>query len=257
MKRFLKSILVLIVVSMFSSCESRKNMIYFQNIEGIGIEQTQILNTPIIQIGDVLSISVSALDMEAVRPFNLPVVVYNNISGSVNGVPKQQGYRVLNDKSINYPIIGKLLVSGLTIAEVQELVVEKLSGYIKNPIVNVEIINYKISVLGDVSKPGTFQIDNEQISILQAIGMAGGLNIQGKRSNILIIRDNSGKKEYCRIDLRDANLLNSEFFFLQQNDVVYVEPNKTKINSSKYGPAVSVTVSIASTIIALISVLTR
>lgn len=257
MRRFLKSILILIAISMFASCESRKNIVYFQNIDSVNIFDNQVYNNLKIQIGDMLSISVAALDMEAVKPFTLPIVAYNNISGTVNGVPKQQGYRVLNDKSINYPIIGKLEVGGLTIPEAQELIVSKLSSYIKDPIVNIEILNFKVTVLGDVSRPGTFQIENEQVSILQVLGLAGGVTIQGKRNNIIIIRERFGKKEYTRIDLRDANFLNSEYYYLQQNDVVYVEPNKTKVNSSKYGPAVSVTISIASTIIALISVLTR
>lgn len=257
MKRIFKFISILIIIGSLGSCESRENMIYFQNIDGVDIEKETVFNSPKIQVGDILSISVSALDMEAVKPFNLPVVVYNNISGSVNGVPKQQGYRVLNNLKINYPIIGELEVGGLTIPEAQDLVVSKLSGYIKNPIVNIEIINFKVTVLGDVSRPGTYQIENEQISILQALGLAGGLTIQGKRDRILVIRERSGQKEYKYVDLRDAKLLNSDYYFLQQNDVVYVEPNKTKINSSKYGPAVSVTISIASTLIALISVLTR
>ena len=257
MKRFFTFILILISVGIFESCESRKNMIYFQNIEDVDIDQNQVLNNPKIQIGDLLSISVSALDMEAVRPFNLPVVAYNNISGAVSGTPKQQGYRVLNDNSIVFPIIGRIELGGLTIPEAQKRVATKLKGYIKTPIVNLEILNFKVTILGDVSAPGTYHVENERISVLQAFGLAGGLTIQGKRQDILVIRENSGVKEYKRIDLRDANLLNSEYYFLQQNDVVYVEPNKTKINSSKYGPAVSVTISIASTIIALISVLTR
>lgn len=232
-------------------------MIYFQNIEQIALESQEVHNIPVIQKGDMLSISVSALDMEAVQPFNLPVIAVNNISGSVNGVPKQQGYRVLNNETIVFPILGHLKIGGLTISEAQKLVVSKLNEYIKNPIVNIEIINYKVTILGDVAKPGTFPIQNERISILQALGLAGGLTIQGKRQDILIIREVDGRKEYGRIDLTDANLLNSEYYFLKQNDVVYIQPNKTRINSSKYGPAVSVTVSIASTLIALISVLTR
>ncbi len=257
MKGMFKFILPFIIIGVLVSCESRKNMVYFQNIEQIALDKQEIVNTPVIQIGDLLSISVSALDMEAVQPFNLPVIAINNISGAVNGVPKQQGYRVYNNGKINFPIMGELHLEGLSILEAQELIVTQLNSYIKNPIVNIEIINFKVTILGDVARPGTFPIQNERISILQALGLAGGLTIQGKRQNILIIREENGKKVYNKIDLRDANLLNSEYYFLKQNDVVYVEPNKTRINSSKYGPAVSVTVSIASTLIALISVLTR
>lgn len=257
MKGFITFILTLITLGVFTSCESRKNMIYFQNIEQIALESQTVHNTPVIQIGDMLSISVSALDMEAAQPFNLPVIAVNNISGTVNGIPKQQGYRVLNNETIVFPIIGHLKIGGLSILEAQNLIISKLSEYIKKPIVNIEIVNFKVTILGDVVKPGTFLVQNERISILQALGLAGGLTIQGKRQDILVIREVDGKKEYRKIDLRDANLLNSDYYFLKQNDVVYIQPNKTKINSSKYGPAVSVTVSIASTIIALISVLTR
>lgn len=257
MKLSSKLIIILTIISIFVSCESRENMVYFQNIDRVNIQEQSVLSNPVIQIGDILSISVSALDVEAVKPFNLPVVSINNISGSVNGTPKLQGYRVMGDQNVIFPILGKIKLGGLTIPEAQELVVSKLAGYIKSPIVNIEIINFKVTILGDVTKPGTFPVENERISILQAIGLAGGLTIQGKRDNVLIIRENSGSKEYKYVDLRDAELLNSEYYFLKQNDVVYVEPNKTKINSSKYGPAVPVTVSIVSTIIALISVLTR
>jgi len=257
MKGMFKFILTFVVLGVLMSCESRENMVYFQNIEQIALDQHEVVNKPVIQIGDLLSISVSALDMEAVKPFNLPVVAINNISGAVNGVPKQQGYRVYNNGKINFPIIGELQLEGLSIIEAQELIVTKLNSYVKSPIVNIEIINFKVTILGDVVKPGTFPIQNERISILQALGLAGGLTIQGKRQDILIIREEDGKKLYKKIDLRDANLLNSEYYFLKQNDVVYVEPNKTRINSSKYGPAVSISVSIASTLIALISVLTR
>lgn len=257
MKESLKLIIILTIISIFASCESRQNMAYFQNIENTSLSEQMSLNNPVIQTGDILSISVSALDLEAVKPFNLPVVTVSNISGSVNGTAKQQGYRVMNDQTIIFPVLGKLNIGGLTIPEAQQLVVSKLASYVKSPIVNIEIINFKITVLGEVNGPGTFSVQNERISVLQAIGLAKGLTIQGKRNNVLVIREHAGKKEFKRIDLRDAELLNSEYYFLQQNDVVYVEPNKTKINSSKYGPAVPITVSIVSTLIALISVLTR
>lgn len=255
-KQFLQISFLLVL---FVSCESRKNIVLFQDIETLDqIEQNNILiNNPIIQIGDILSISVSAIDLEAVKPFNLPVVAINNISGTVNGVPKQQGYLVNADYSITFPILGVINLKGLNIVEARGIVANRLKDYIKEPIVNIEIINYQVTVLGDVSRPGTFKVNNERVSLLQAIGMAGGLNIQGKRNNILIIRENQGKKTYKRVDLRKMDVLNSEYYYLKQNDVVYIEPNKTKINSSKYGPAVSVSVSIASVLITLISVLTR
>jgi len=255
-KHFLQLTIVLVLLA---SCESRKNIILFQDIEELNeSNQNQIqINNPVIQIGDILSISVSAIDQQAVLPFNLPVVAINNISGSVNGIAKQQGYLVNANSSIVFPIIGEINLKNLTLVDARVLVSKELEAYIKEPIVNIEIINYQITVLGDVAKPGTFKINNERVSLLQAIGFAGGMNIQGKRNNVLIIRENQGKKTYKRVDLRKMEVLNSEYYYLKQNDVVYIEPNKTKINSSKYGPAVSVSVSIASVLITLISVLTR
>lgn len=244
------------VITLFS-CESRENIVFFQDIENLNTKNESLYNNPKIQVGDLLSISVSALDMDAVKPFNLPVLAINNISGSVTGVPKQQGYLVNSNNTIVFPIIGDIEVGGLSIIDARKKITNQLEVYIKEPIVNIEIINYQITVLGDVSRPGTFKVNNERISILQAIGLAGGMNIQGVRKNILVIRENQGEKEYKRIDLRKIDVLNSEYYYLRQNDVVYIEPNQTKINSSKYGPAVSVTVSIASVLITLISVLTR
>ncbi|MGB0868598.1 MAG: polysaccharide biosynthesis/export family protein [Flavobacteriales bacterium] len=255
-KHFLQLSILLVLLA---SCESRKNIILFQDIEHLNDsnQNQKQINNPVIQIGDILSISVSAIDQQAVIPFNLPVVAINNISGSVNGIAKQQGYLVNANSSIVFPIIGEINLENLTLVEARAMVSKKLEAYIKEPIVNIEIINYQITVLGDVARPGTFKINNERVSLLQAIGFAGGMNIQGKRNNVLIIRENQGVKTYKRVDLRKMEVLNSEYYYLKQNDVVYIEPNKTKINSSKYGPAVSVSVSIASVLITLISVLTR
>ena len=147
------------------------------------------------------------------------------------------GYLIDKDGMIDFPIIGKIKIAGLDRNEAIELLKNQLSVYIKKPIVNIRILNYKITVIGEVSKPGTFTIPNERITILEAIGIAGDLTITGKRNNVLIIRDIDGQKINFRVDLTKNELFKSPVYYLNQNDVVYVEPNRTKINSSAINPS--------------------
>jgi polysaccharide export outer membrane protein len=168
---------------------------------------------------------VSGADVEAVRPFN-PVPIGDNTS------PLSTGYLIDAAGEIAFPIIGKLKMAGLSRLAATEMIKEKLKPYINNPIVNIRVLNYKVTVLGDVKNPGTFTIPNERITLLEALGLAGDMLITGKRENVLVIREVEGKKTEMRIDLTSRQLYSSPAYYLHQNDVIYVEPNKTKINSA-------------------------
>ncbi len=239
------------------SCVSKKDIIYFQNDK---IDQENVSNSykTIIKPDDLLQITITALDIEAVRPFNLAAVTYATSSNSAVGVAQQQTYLVDTNGEIDFPVLGKLKIGGLTRLETINLLINKLSpDYIKEPNVNIKIANYKISVMGDVKRPGSYNVPNERITILDALALAGDINISGQRNNILIIREEDNKKTQYRVDIRSNELLTSPVYYLQQNDVVYVEPNYAKIQSASSNSNTSLVISISSVFIALLTILTR
>jgi len=226
------SVFLLPFVFFLFSCASRNNLIYFYNSTNINSKDSSSKYTPTLKSDDLLSIIVSTIDPDAAKPFNLSVVSYST-NGQITGIPTIQGYLIDSEGMIDFPVIGKIKLAGLSRSEATELLKEKLNVYISNPIVNVRILNFKISVIGDVRNPGSYTIPNERITILEALGLAGDINITGIRKNILVIREKNGVKNGYRVDITSSDILNSPVYYLNQNDVVYVEPNKTKINSSK------------------------
>lgn len=166
-----------------------------------------------------------------------------------------QPYLVNAEGMIDFPVLGKLKLSGLTRSEVLQLFEDKISKYIKNPIINLRIINFKVSVQGEVTLPGTYNVQSERITLIEALSMAKDLTIYGKRDNILIIREVDGVKSYNRVDITKADFINSPFYYLAQNDVVYVEPNKTKINGAAVGANTNVLISISSLLITVITLI--
>jgi polysaccharide export outer membrane protein len=252
-----KKIFFVLTIIVLSSCVSKKDILYFQNDE---IDQMKVSNSyrTIIKPDDLLLITITALDIEAVRPFNLAAVTYATSSNSAIGVAQQQTYLVDTNGEIDFPVLGKLKIGGLTRNEVIDLLKGKLSpDYIKEPNVNINIANYKISVMGDVRMPGSYNIPNERITILDALALAGDVNISGQRDNILIIREEDNKKVQYRVDLRSNALLTSRVYYLQQNDVVYVEPNYARIQSASANSSTSLFISITGLIITIVSLLTR
>ncbi|RNL81633.1 polysaccharide export protein [Sinomicrobium pectinilyticum] len=249
--------LLLFSIVLMTSCASRKNLVYFQDIEEIDKLASRVIYDPVLQPDDLLTITVSALNMETVLPFNLPVVAYMDTGQRASGTPQLQTYLLDNQGNLEFPVIGRIKLGGLTRSEAVDLLREKISHYVKNPVINIRIMNYRVTVLGEVARPGSYTIPNERITIPEALGLAGDLTVYGKRDNILIIRDKNGEKTYTRVDITKKDLLESPYYYLQQNDVIYVEPNKAQVQSSTYNRNATVVISIASVIIALISVLTR
>ena len=253
----IKNLLFIALITAFSSCVSKKDIVYFQNDK---IDQAKVSNSykTVIKPDDLLQITITALDLEAVRPFNLAAVTYASSSNSPVGVAPQQAYLVDTKGEIDFPILGKIKIGGLTREETIELLKSKLSpDYIKEPNVNIKIVNYKISVMGDVRSPGSYNIPNERITILDALALAGDVNISGQRNNILIIREEGAEKKQYRVDLRSNELLTSPVYYLQQNDVVYVEPNYARIQSASENSNTSLFISITGLIILLITLITR
>ena len=166
-------------------------------------------------------------------------------------------YLVDINGEIDFPVIGKIKLDGLTRTQAVKLIEQKVSEYIIEPSVNLRILNFKFSVLGEVNKPGTYKIDSERITLLEALSQAGDLTIYGKRNNILLIREINGKKEYNRVDITKADFINSSNYYLIQNDVILVQPNNTRINSSVIGPNITVTISALSLLTTIAIILTR
>lgn len=247
-------LIVLISLSLFSSCASKKDLVYFQP------DSTQLVdsfgvNAPKLQAGDILVISVTADDVRASEPFN-QISPYQTgpVQATSLFVPT---YTIDQEGNIDYPKIGTIKLAGLTRVQAIDKLRDEVSKYIVNPGVNITIRNFRITVLGEVTKPGSFLIDNDRITILEAIGMAGDLTINGVRQNVMVIREQDGKKIEYRLDLTKRNALNSPVYFLKQNDVVYVEPNGARVQSSKYTQNTSIFVSIASLIITIVAVVVR
>ena len=234
-----------------SSCGSNKDDIYFQDIDISSASKSRVnYNTP-IKSDDMLTISVSALDQIAVRPFNLPVATFTGTSGVI-GREVLQNYLVDRKGNIDFPVLGTIKLAGLNRIQATTLLKDMLKEYIKDPIVVLRIINFKVTVIGEVARPGSFTIPNERITILEAIGLAGDLTIHAKRNNILVVREKQGKKTYIKVDMTSADVFNSSGYYLEQNDLVYVVPNKSKVKSSTVTPSTFATLTAISVILSTI-----
>jgi polysaccharide export outer membrane protein len=232
------NLLLLLTVVLMASCVSRKQLAYFQNVSAESAEaineRMSSLSDPCIKVDDALFISVSALDPEAVIPYNLPNVAYATpTSVDVPTTSSLQYYTVDKDGNINFPVLGKLHVAGMTRSEVISMLEEKLSKQVANPVVSLRFLNARITVLGEVKNPGTYDMKSSRITILEALGMAGDLTQYARRDNILVTRDNNGKLEFARLDLRNDEIFTSPYFYLQQNDVIVVEPNQARSTSNQ------------------------
>jgi polysaccharide export outer membrane protein len=240
----------LMIFLFLSSCASSKKINYFQNNDDSISKELLVNFEPPLQIGDILTINVSAIEQEAAMPFNL--FESQNIA---NQIPLP--YIIDAEGKINFPVIGKIKAAQLTTKQLTKYLTTALSPFLKKPIVNIRITNFKVTILGDVKNPGSYPVLNERISIIEALGLAGDLTIYGDRENITLIREQNGKRTFKNIDLTNKKLFNSPYFYLSQNDALYIASNKTKVNSSSVGPNTSVILSSVSILTTLIAILVR
>ena len=235
-----------------TSCASKKDVVYFQDAQEYETIISDNSHENTFKIDDVISINVSTLDQEASLPFNVFKGVMTNGSR-----PEQLDYIIDKNGNIDFPVLGEINIVGLTPEETKNLLKEKLQPYLKDPIINIRLVNFTVTVLGQVNKPGTYFVNGEQITVLEAIGLANDLNIKGLRKNVLVIRDFNGTKVYTRIDLTSKDALNSPVYYLTQNDVVYVEPNNSAVTSSSLDGRAGIAISIASLLITTTLILVR
>ena len=261
MKNFLFTLVLLASLVLLGGCSGSKEVAYFQNIDSVSLAASRGLYDAKIMPKDELTITVNTIDPTASAPFNLSVSNSVGTSGQLaSGSGSLQGYLVDNDGNINFPKVGVLHVVGLTKNQCQDLIRSKISSYFnvnENPIVTVRMSSYRVTVIGEVGSPKVVPVTTEKINIMEALASCGDLTIYGKRNNVILIReDANGEKSYHRLNLNDANLLNSPYYYLQQNDMVYVEPNSVKAKNASIGAsttlwlsAVGIVTSLASLVI--------
>ncbi|MBE6291058.1 MAG: polysaccharide export protein [Bacteroidales bacterium] len=255
----LKLLFVLGTLIVASSCTSYKRVPYIQNSESLDTTRATELYDARIQPKDMLTITVSCKDINAAIPFNLTIQTTQSASVTTRTTttqPALQTYIVDNNGGISFPTLGYIIVGGMTRGELENYIKESISPHFtsEEPIVTVRFINYKISVLGEVSKPNSYTISNERVNIFEALALAGDLTIYGKRDGVKLLREDAqGKKKVVTLDLNDANIIYSPYYHLQQNDIIYVEPNKAKAQSSEIGSATSLWFSAISIMISVVN----
>ncbi|MCF6296974.1 MAG: polysaccharide biosynthesis/export family protein [Flavobacteriaceae bacterium] len=244
---------IILITVLMASCASREEVVYFNGINGsnnsIGLDSY----SPTYHIDDELIIIINALDPEAARPFNLTAIAFSDNTLDGRGRERIQTYIVDFEGNVDFPVLGKIKLSGLNRQQATKLIENKLVDYLKAPIVSIKTVNYKVTVLGEVSRPGTYTATNERITLLEAIAMAGDLTIYGQRENVLVIQDYDGKKTYTRVNLKSNELFSSPVYYLSQNDVIYVEPNKTRAKASSIGAGTGVVFSALGLLVSVIT----
>ncbi|RMA58962.1 polysaccharide biosynthesis/export family protein [Ulvibacter antarcticus] len=243
------------ILLLLLSCASKKEIIYFQDIEKLDLQNIEHNFEPIIEPNDILYISISAINEEVVRPF-----LGNSEATSTtvtNTNPGLRGYLVTAEGYIRFPVLGDIIVSGNTRGEVVDKLKADLSVYIKDVVVDVRIMNFTVTVLGEVLNPGVFNVNDERISLPEAIALAGDFTEDGKRKDVLIIREQNGKRRVARIDFTTSDLFNSPYYFLKQNDVVYVEPSLRGVKKSGFIPDIPALLSVVTIILSSVILLTR
>lgn len=251
-----KSVLKLVVICsviILTSCATKKDILYFQNAKNFETMVDTDTFKAKLKIGDVLNINISTIDLNVTKPYNLV-----ESSGGVTG-GQLIDYVIDPDGNIDYPVLGKVKLLGLTVEEAKRLFKKKFEegDLLRNPVVIIRIKNYKISVLGQVSNPGIYPVSGERISILEAIASAGDLNINGRRDNIMVIRDFNGTKTFTNVDITSKEVFNSPVYYLTQNDIVYVQPNTAAISSASGDSRIGLISTIASLALTVVLLITR
>lgn len=257
MKKNIVALLAFFVIMLLGSCTSGKNFVYFENIDSWNLATSQGLYDAKIMPKDELTITVATTDPAASAPFNLAIGSTIGAGGKVNqyGASSNggiQNYLVDNQGNIDFPVIGKLHVSGLTKNQCQDMIKQKISPYLaatERPIVTVKMSSFRVTVIGEVNHPGVISVPHEKMSIVEALAQAGDITMYGKRDNVLLIRENEfGEKTSHRLNMNDAGIITSPYFYLQQNDIICVEPTKVKLRNANYNQSTSIWVSLMGTI---------
>lgn len=251
-----KLLFVFFSMLLLASCASNEKLIYMQGAESGTTELSEYQNT--LQPDDKLMITVTSEEPELANDYNMLYVftMSTQLQGAVND-DSVYTYLIDQEGNIEFPELGKIYLAGLTRIEAEAKIKKLISLYIKNPGVNIRVLNFKVSVLGEVAAPGPQRVIGERMTIFEALSAAGDLTIYGKRKDILLIREKDGKRMMTEIDITNPDIVNSEYYYLAHNDVLYVKPNKTKVNSSAVGPNLTIAISALSLLVTIIALSTR
>lgn len=259
---FIRTTIVVAIVFSMAACSSSKRMGYFQDVPDSLTNKAvaqAIYKSPTVQVDDILQVTVQTLDPGATMAINQPNSASWPLAGSSSaaGTPGSStgavaaapntgsavsGFLVDHDGNIELPLVGKVQVKDKTTDEVRELVRQKAAQFYKDPVVNVRLANFRITVLGEVTRPSTYIMPSEKVTLLDALGMAGDMTIYGRRENVMVIREENGQKQFARFNLNNSNLFTSPFYYLKQGDVVYVEPNRQKVAATDVASVRRVTI---------------
>jgi polysaccharide export outer membrane protein len=262
-KVIINLVLCQLFVALLSSCVSLKSVTYFQGKDGKDSANYSAIplatpSVPRIEEGDILAIIVASLSEESNKLFNFPNItpVYTTIfPGATSQGQQPLGYMVDEAGNVNLPLAGKIKVAGLSIKDANALVTERLNRYLKDPSVNIRQLNQKVTVIGEVNRPGVLNLLNAQTSLPELIGMAGDLTIFGRRDNVMLIRTKNDKREVVRLDLTSRNVLNSPYFFVQNNDVIYIEPRNSRVTAAdRTVQLLPIVLGLTSTVLVLVSI---
>lgn len=251
--------ITVIAAAMAGSCTTSKQILYFQDIDTAEIDRIVANYEPVIKRDDILRIVVSGPDKLVVQPYNLTLGEVSTY-GSTSPENATLEYHVDKDGYIEFPVLGKINVLGMTRQDLVEYLTKNLKKEVKDPVVYVSFSNFKITVLGEVKNPGTYNVTSERITILQALGMAGDLNLTARRDGIILIRDDNGLNTHIKIDLKKSDILSSPYFYLQQNDVIYVPASPTRVTTANtsqlWGTILSGVTTFMSVVSVILSVIT-
>lgn len=257
---------MLLVAVLATSCISQRRLSYLRDVTAASADSInktyQTLDENYITKGDMLSIFVNALDIQAVQAFNMPVANVQNLGSKMvtsnTGSGSLQGYWVDPEGNIDFPVLGKLHIEGMTTTQLKDTLTQLISRSVKDPIININFMNFFVTVLGEVKNPGRHVVNSQGMTIFEALGLAGDMTIYGKRNNVLVSREVNGKMEFARLNLNDQAIFASPYYHIRQNDVIYVEPNNARAISSQNIPLyLSVITTLGSMATVIVSVYTN
>ena len=252
----MNKIIYLLVAFLIFSCASKKDVLYFQDSSELNLQDIDKKFQPIIEVNDILYITLTSTNQEVLQPF-LRLKEMQATNSTFNNNPGLAGYLVNVNGNISFPMIGDILVEGKTRQYIEELLNIKLSKYVKDIVVDVRIMNFKVTIIGEVKKPGVYKIVDERVTLTEALALAGDLTVDANRHTVTIIREENDVQKVTKIDLTTTDLYNSPFYYLKQNDLVYVEPSKKGVVKTGFVSDISVLLSIVSIILSTVVIITN
>ena len=246
-------IILLLIVSFITSCATREEIVYFQGAEDLQNKKNLLSFEPVIEVNDILKIDVTSLNKEVVEPFNKTII--GQQGGQQN--PALSGYLVDIDGNIQFPVLGQINVKNKPRSELEAMLTKQIKAYVTDAVVSVRILNFRVVVLGEAGAETVINVENERISVPELLANVGGISYNGKRQNILVIREVDGVRSIGRIDMTKADVFNNPFFYLKQNDIVYVEPTYRTVKAAGFITSYTGLISLFTTAISLFILFSR